>query len=226
MKVLAVDTAAAGGGSVALLDGENLLDEQVADASRSPAQRLMELVADVLQRGRTGLAAVDLFAVTRGPGSFTGLRIGMATVQGLALAAGKPVVGVSTLEALAASVDGEAVVAAMIDARRGEVYTAVYRTGARGMTVLAPEAVMPPAAAAARIVEPCWLIGSGARVYASEWKALLGGKARFAPPEIQDLHAVHVGRLALQQAGSAVAPGLLTPCYLRPADAKRPQPWR
>jgi tRNA threonylcarbamoyladenosine biosynthesis protein TsaB len=224
VRILAVDTAT-NACSVALVDGQAVIDERTVAVGRNPARRLMGMIADIVEYGAVSLNDVDLFAVTRGPGSFTGLRIGMATVQGLALAAGKPVVAVSTLEALAAQAEGDQVVAALIDARRGQVYTAVYRVEAGTLKTLAPEAVLYPPAAAARIVPPCLLVGSGALAYEAEFMTLLGGQVRMAAPQLQVLGAGSVARLALRRPESAMAPGDLKPLYLRAADA-RPNPSR
>jgi tRNA threonylcarbamoyladenosine biosynthesis protein TsaB len=158
--------------------------------------------------------------VTRGPGSFTGLRVGLATVQGLALATGVPVVAVSTLEALALQAAADAVVAPMIDARRGEVYCAVYRVADGRPTVLAPEAALAPGEAARRIEGDCLLIGSGVPVYEEELVAVLADRAVLVPPDLHALRAASVGRLALRRIGEAVPAEELIPRYLRDADAK------
>jgi len=225
MRVLAVDTATAGC-SVALLDGQCLVDEHTATADSSPARSLMPLIADILDRNKVRLTQMDFLAVTRGPGNFTGLRIAMATVQGLALAAGKSVVAVSTLEALAFQTAGRGTVAVLLDARRGEVYTAVYRNTATSVTVLAPEALLDPLAAAERIAPPCLLVGSGALAYQEQLKALLGEQCPLALPEAHVLHAASVGRLALRCSQTAAAPACLTSSYLRAADAQPHRPRR
>ena len=221
MKLLAIDTATTSC-SVALVVDQAIRAERTVASGQTHNRHLMAMVAGVLAQGALRLDDVDLLAVTRGPGSFTGLRIGMATVQALALAAAKPVVAVSSLEALAvqaAVADG--VVAAMVDARRGEVYSATYRVKDGQVVQLAPEAVLKPAAAVRRVPVPCRLVGSGARTYAVELGALLGAGACLAPPEMNILTASNVARLARRQADQAVAPERLVPCYLRPADAVR-----
>ena len=229
MKVLAVDTAA-GGCSVALLDGEALVAEQASREANGPVSRLLPLIDELLARAGLKPSRVDLMAVTRGPGSFTGLRVGLATVQGLALATGVPVVAVSTLEALAFQAAADAVVAPMIDARRGEVYCAVYRVADGRPTVLAPEAALAPGEAARRIEGDCLLIGSGVPVYEEELVAVLADRAVLAPPDLHALRAASVGRLALRRIGEAVPAEELIPRYLRDADAKpsagKPAPGR
>lgn len=219
MKVLAVDSAA-GGCAAALLDGPDRVVERASDTANGPVRRLLPLIDELLAQAGFKISQVDLLAVTRGPGSFTGLRVGMATVQGLALATGIPVVAVSTLEALALQAAAEGVVAPMIDARRGEVYCAVYQAADGKLTALAPEAALVPRAAAGRIEGACLLIGSGVPIYQKELTAVLGARAVLAPPELHALRAASVGRLALRRRGEAVPAEELTPRYLRDADAK------
>jgi tRNA threonylcarbamoyladenosine biosynthesis protein TsaB len=219
VKVLAVDTAA-GGGTVALLDGETWIAEAGGHAADSPVRRLLPLIDELLTRAGLALSGMDLMAVTRGPGSFTGLRVGLATVQGLALATKVPVVAVSTLEALALQAATDLVVAPMIDARRGEVYSAVYQIRAGEITMLAPEAALSPRAAAQRIRGSCMLIGSGVPVYEKELTTVLGSRAVLAPPDRHALTAVSVGSLALRRIKEAVSAEELVPRYLRGADAK------
>jgi tRNA threonylcarbamoyladenosine biosynthesis protein TsaB len=218
VKVLAVDTAA--GCTVALLDGETRVAEAADHAANGPVRRLLPMIAELLTRAGLELSGIDLMAVTRGPGSFTGLRVGMAAVQGMALATAIPVVAVSTLEALALQAPTEAVVAPMIDARRGEVYSAVYQVLEGKILTMAPEAALTPHVAAARIQRPCMLIGSGATGYGEVLAALLGDRAVWAPPERHALTAASVGRLALRHIGEAVPAEALIPRYLRDADAK------
>lgn len=221
MRLLAIDTAA-GGCSVALTVAERPPVEAVWADGRNPARRVMALVEAVLAGERMAPADLDAVAVTRGPGSFTGLRIGLATAQGLALAAGCPVIGVSTLEALAEQAPAAAdVVASLLDARRGEVYVGVYRRTVEGWEALAPEAVMPPAAVADRIPTACCLIGSGAQLYADELGRLLGSEAVMAPEDLHGLRARTVARIACKQRRAAVAPERLRPRYLRMSDAER-----
>src|SRR3972149_5117201 len=135
MRVLSLDTTTRAG-SVALVEDGCVVDERIGDLVRGQAERLpAELLAPLAARGWT-LPDVDLFAVAAGPGSFTGVRIGIATIQGLALVQQRPVIAVSALEALGqmGSLDarpGE-LVGAWIDAHRREVFSALYRGGGAG----------------------------------------------------------------------------------------------
>ena len=140
MLVLALDTTTRHG-SCALLRREagvpDVLAERVSDASQPPASRLPGELMALIEAAGVTLAEVDVYAVATGPGSFTGLRVGIASMQGLAFAADKPLIGVSGLDALAllaceshASSALPGVVTTWVDAWRGEVYAAVYENGA------------------------------------------------------------------------------------------------
>src|SRR5437588_2449680 len=128
MRVLALDTTTPAG-SVALLEDDRVEDERRGDAARTHAERLPGEILSVLNARGLSLSDIDLFAVASGPGSFTGLRIGIATIQGLALTTGRRIVPVSALEALAQSVAStpETFVGAWMDAHRHDVFTALYK---------------------------------------------------------------------------------------------------
>src|SRR5437868_289416 len=130
MRVLALDTTTPSG-SVALVEDLRVVAEHVGDVTRSHAERLPGGVLRVLQQAAVPMTAIDLFAVTMGPGSFTGLRIGIATIQGLAFVNHRRVVALSSLEALAhagAADQAEGtLVAAWMDAHRHDVFSALYR---------------------------------------------------------------------------------------------------
>src|SRR5438132_242011 len=132
MRVIALDTTTRAG-SVALVDGVHVIEERAGDAARSHAERLPSEITALTDAHRLPLSAVDLYGIALGPGSFTGLRIGIATIQGLASVHRRRVVGVSALEALADAQSRDAtagtVVAAWMDAHRRDVFTALYRVG-------------------------------------------------------------------------------------------------
>src|SRR5437773_694076 len=130
MRVLALDTTTPAG-SVALVEERGVIAERRGEPSRTHAERLPAAIVTLLDECGVAMRAIDLFAVASGPGSFTGLRIGIATIQGLAFVTGRRIVGVSALEALAQIASGplgaDDVVAAWIDAHRREVSSALYR---------------------------------------------------------------------------------------------------
>jgi tRNA threonylcarbamoyladenosine biosynthesis protein TsaB len=185
------------------------------------SQRLMPAIAFLMDGLVLQPADIEGYAVTAGPGSFTGLRVGLSCVQGLALAGGRPCLGLSTLDVLAARIAGAAptVVAAM-DAHRGEVYVGVFdAAGARkGDPVTAP-----PAAAFAGLPPGSAFIGDGAARYAEQIRNVVPG-ALF--PSRSPFLAGTLGRIAepALAAGRGVPPSELRPMYLRGTGARTPGP--
>jgi tRNA threonylcarbamoyladenosine biosynthesis protein TsaB len=195
--------------SVAVLDGERVLASACEVMARGHQERLAPMARDVMAEAGLAFDRLDRIAVTVGPGSFTGLRVGIAFAKGLAFALGTPAVGIGTLEALAAETSG--LVFPAIDARRGQLYLQAFEDGS---ALMAPDALTAEVAAA-RIAElsqgrDFTLVGSGA--------ALL---ADFAPSAAviaaEGADARQVARLAASR-----TPGPLKPLYLRAPDAKLP----
>lgn len=229
MLILALDTTTRAG-SAAVLRDRDLLALVPGDAARTHGERLPEELAQALATARVRIEDIDLLAVASGPGAFTGLRIGLAAIQGVAMTSGRPVAGVSALEALAAAAApqqaGPARIGAWIDAARGEVFAALYeaRPGQDDVPVLqelSAPSVGPPAATLARWDrdfggEPMTVIGDGAVRYES---LLAERDHRAAPPP--DL-APWVGRLALDAFAHGLAgpPHALQPLYVRRPDAE------
>ena len=171
MRVLAIDTALEAC-SAAVLDSElgGIIVRETLPMQRGHAEALMPLIGRVMERARIDFAALDRIAVTTGPGSFTGLRVGVAAARGIALAASKPAVGISTLSAFAApliAVDDSRPVVVAIDARHEHVYVQVF--GAGGRTLVPPrlasimEGLRIAAGGAPR------LVGNAAKILASAW---------------------------------------------------------
>jgi tRNA threonylcarbamoyladenosine biosynthesis protein TsaB len=225
MRVLALDSTTRSG-SVALVERDVVLDEREGDPSRTHGERLP---AELAQLG-AAWSTIDIFAVASGPGSFTGLRIGIATMQGLALVTGRPVAGVSGLEAHAqiASqlVDPGALVACWIDAQRGEVFSALYRTTvAPAFTRERLVEIEAPAVADPVSTLRAWaqydlrsgiFAGDGVARYAS---TIGGGESgpRIAPLA---LLAGAIGRMAAASSGLAASPSAIHPLYVRRPDAE------
>jgi len=207
--------------SVALLRGGDLVDEISAPVG-SAAETLLPTVDRLLDRAGVALGDLEAFAISIGPGSFTSLRVGIATVKGLAFESDLPIAPVSTLAALARAADPtDRLVVSMLDARRGEVYAAAY-AGASRREVVLPEGVYTPEALCARIRPPCVLVGEGAALCGEAIAAALGeGVALLRPPE-GNAHARHVGAVGAEQLarGSWVRAAQLAPHYLRRAEAE------
>lgn len=234
MRVLALDTTTRAG-SVALVIGDRIVDERRGDAARTHAERLPAEILAIAEAHGLALDDIDLFAVAAGPGSFTGMRIGIATAQGFAFTTGRPLAAVSALDALAAigsaTVPDGALVAGWIDARRGDVFAALYRvrsaplytperiTVIEGPTVGSPDSTLRrwlPSTARERVT----FVGDGAVLYSDVLQqsgASTNGTAISAP-----LLAGAIGRLAAAGArrGEAIAPGAVQPLYVRRPDAE------
>jgi len=218
--LLALETAT-DAASVALLRGGELVAARTLRTDRPASEALLPEILALL--GEHGLppAALDALAVSIGPGSFTGLRVGVATAKGLAFGAGRRVAAVPTLAALAAG-QGAEIVAAVLDARRGEVYAAAHRT----VDPLAPPlwgpCVLDPAALSARL-EPGWLVaGTGVPLVTQAVRARFGTAVELVGPPRAQPDAVAVGRLGgrLLDAGEGVAAAELAPHYVRRAEAE------
>lgn len=211
MIVLGLDTAG-GACSAAVIKDGLALAAITEPMQRGHQERLAPLVRELMSSAGLAFADLDRIGVTVGPGSFTGLRVGLAFAKGLALALGKPSVGVGALEALAASAPGSGLAAAVIDAKRGQVYLQLFDAG---RALMAPD-VLPVEIAAARIAElwrggPVRLIGPGA--------ALLAGIA----PEIEVIDRPAPDPVAVcALAASRPVGAPVRPLYLRAPDAKLP----
>jgi tRNA threonylcarbamoyladenosine biosynthesis protein TsaB len=231
MVILALDTTTRTGSCALTRDGV-VLREHASDPQRSHAEHLPGDLIDLLAAEQVGLDQVDAFAVATGPGSFTGLRVGIATMQGLAFATGKPLAGVSALDALAhveqdswsrladrTRLTPGVLVATWIDAWRGEVYAALYEDGRE---IQAPS-VEHPAAIVARMrgddrLSRTIFIGDGAATFAGFIREHGGAVADPASPLI----AGTIARMAYDQARAAPLPrpDAIRPLYVRRTDAE------
>jgi tRNA threonylcarbamoyladenosine biosynthesis protein TsaB len=207
---------------VAVVDEKAISAHAVINSGETHARQLLPLIDRTLSSCRLTVADLDGFAAVRGPGSFTGLRIGISTVKGLAAACGKPVTGVSSLEALAYPFSDWAFpVCALIDARKGQVYACWYRFKDDRPEPLTDEEVLPPKEAAARFSGPCLFVGTGAGVYRSVIEGIAGSEARFALPFQNDIRPETVAHLGLRRLRDKETESLddFAPVYIRPPDA-------
>jgi tRNA threonylcarbamoyladenosine biosynthesis protein TsaB len=220
MLVLALDTTTKGGSCALTRDGV-VLREHEGDAARPHDTRLPRDLMVLLDEARIALDEIDVYSVATGPGSFTGLRIGIATMQGLAFAAGKPLIGVSAFDALArvASLHLESRrIATWIDAWRGEVYAALYEGGreVEPPTVRSPAAILPGLRGRHTV-----FAGDAAELYRSTILDILAEEAEIAEPA-SPLLAGTIARIATEmgQSGYCPAPHAIRPVYVRRPDAE------
>lgn len=201
-----------------------MLAEVEAPDGRTGAESLLPGVDAVLQRASVTLRDVEAFAVSIGPGSFTGLRVGVATAKGLCFGSGRPVAPVSTLAAVCAGAPAtDEPVVALLDAQRGEVYAALFRIP--GGDVLPEEGdpalgVYTPEALASRLPERCRLVGAGLGVCGVRLRELCGPQVVLGEPRAA--RAADVGRLGrlLLARGEGVSAAALSPRYVRRAQAE------
>jgi tRNA threonylcarbamoyladenosine biosynthesis protein TsaB len=209
--------------SVGIVDDQCALAERSVRVSDSHARVLLGLIDDVLGDAGLGIADLDLLAVSIGPGSFTGLRIGLSVAKGIALAAGTAVTGVPTLEALArAAGPRQGVVCPVLDARKGEVYGATFRWEQDSLVALTPPVVVAPRRFAERLEPPCLLLGDGVDVYRDVWTERFGDAAELAtldeiPPSGVVVAALGA-ELYMREGARAVAD--LEPMYVRRSEAE------
>ncbi len=215
VRLLAVETSTLAGG-VAVLDDQGVRGEYLLDVRAMHSERLMPAIDRLLADAGWGPADLQGLAVAVGPGSFTGLRIGLATVKGLALALGIPVAAVPTLDAMAAALPFASLpVCPVLDARKGEVYCSLYRWDGTAMRRQWEYLALAPETLAARLAEPVVLLGDGAALIRTP-------HARPAPPHRALPSPAAVGVLGRERlaAGLTVAPAELVPIYLRPSEAE------
>ncbi len=221
MLILAVDTSSRAGSLAIARDGE-IADVLLGDASRTHGERLPREFERLLSHAGVALNDVDYFAVVVGPGSFTGLRVGIAAVQGLAFALGRRVIPVPALDVLAASDGlGDGRIGIWRDAQRKQVFAAAYvREGDTIRQIAAPVSDTP-----ARVVDawagcdivPDAMIGDGLDVYVPVARAAWPRAQLVTPaPPLAPLAA----RYATERLGSAVAPHAIVPIYVRSSDAE------
>jgi tRNA threonylcarbamoyladenosine biosynthesis protein TsaB len=221
MRLLALETATLAGGAALLEDGR-LVGESRLNIALTHSERLMAVVDRLLQDCGWDAASLGALAVSVGPGSFTGLRVGAATAKGLALALEIPVAPVPTLDALAATLPfADAPVCPLLDARKGEVYCSLYRWTGSGMERQWDYLALQPEAAAARLPAPVIVLGDGVAACRPHL-ARLGRDCHEADP----VHALPspavVGALghAILAAGGGIPAERLAPLYLRPSEAE------
>jgi tRNA threonylcarbamoyladenosine biosynthesis protein TsaB len=223
VRVLGIETAT-GIASVGVLASAAGIERRRTIVA-SHASDLLALIEDTLRAADLSMRELDLVAVSIGPGSFTGLRIGLSVAKGLALAGRLPIVGVPTLEAYAASLGPRpGSIWPVLDARKGEVYAASFRWSGDVMRCVSPPSAVEAVAFADRLAAPCLLVGDGVDAYAEIWAAAETGSPcallRLAEAPPSGVTVARLGALRLAVSGGDELAGI-EPTYCRQPDAER-----
>jgi tRNA threonylcarbamoyladenosine biosynthesis protein TsaB len=226
MNILAIDTSTSFA-SIALAVNDQVVAESLVNTDRTLSARLMPEIERLLKSAGLEIADIDILASSIGPGSFTGVRGGVATIQGLALAVGKPCAGFSSLAMLTMNFSlSTTLVCPMLDARKSEVYAALYDCSSPIPSPCINDCVLPPAAFLDKIAaltgDPVIFAGEGAVRYHDIIAERLGDQAIFAPFPLHAPHSANGILLAQHacQSGELLEPGQLLPVYLRASDAE------
>lgn len=225
MKILSFDGTARAA-SVALLEDGRAIATYTVDNGLTQSELLLPMAEHLLMSSHTTFSDIEVFAVTEGPGSFTGVRIGTSLVAGIAFARNIPCVGVSTLEALAENLAGlSGIFLPVMDARRGQVYTATFSSDGETISRKTPDRAISLTELSDELRAehaPIYLVGDG---YAVAYSALTaaGIKLQKTPEPLITASAVSVGRVAQRKAmrGETVTDRELVPTYLRLPQAER-----
>jgi tRNA threonylcarbamoyladenosine biosynthesis protein TsaB len=223
MKILGIDTSTPCG-SVGLVDGDRVLADYLLNSSVTHSERLIGAIDLLLRETHLSADVLDGWAISLGPGSFTGLRIGVSTVKGLSFATGKPVLGVPTLDVLACQVALTPYrICPVLDARKGEVYTAFYRYGEEGvLRRQSPFQAIRPENLIEKIGEKTIFVGEGLKTYGPLLREALPTLAAFAAPSLNVPHGSTVAQLGLELLcrKETLDPASFGPIYIRPSEAE------
>lgn len=230
MNIVAIDSSGLVA-TVAIMTEEKMVAEYTINNKKTHSQTLLPMLDEIVKASGLAKKEIDAVAISKGPGSFTGLRIGSATAKGLGLALDKPLIEVSTLMALAYNVWGakDAVVCPIMDARRGEVYTALYEyTGEKydTLSTIVEETAIPLTEMLQKLNETgkhVIFVGDAIPVYRNIIEQQMAVSFTFAPSHLSEQHAGSVGALALKLLfeGKTIPAAEHAPTYLRLSQAER-----
>lgn len=227
MKIIGIESSSLVASAAVWEDGK-LLAEYTVDHKKTHSQTLLPMLEEICRMTECGMQTVDAVAVSAGPGSFTGLRIGAATAKGIGHALGIPLIAVPTLDAQAFGLFGvRDLICPIMDAKRGQVYTGVYRFDEEDrLVILKPSCAMDFGELAAELAatgEKVYFLGDGVPVFKAKAEEVLGDKARFAPAGQDRQRAANVAALgALMLAeGKTVTAAEFAPQYYRESQAER-----
>ena len=223
MRILSLDTTATVC-TAAISDDTKLIAETTVNTGNTHSEMLLPVIENLLKITETDINEIDLFACSTGPGSFTGVRIGVATVKGLAYGKNKPCVSVSTLDALAYNLIGfDGILCPVMNARRNQVYNALFKCESGVITRLCPDRAISIAELDEELADeslPIYLSGDGYDITANGFKKT---KVAYVPPKYRDQSAYSVAVCALQkfENGESMTDAEIAPIYLRPSQAER-----
>ena len=230
MKILGIESAS-NVASVALIEDDNVLASFMTNHQKTHSETLLPMIGQITQMTGTDLSSIDAIAVSAGPGSFTGLRIGASTGKGLAFALDKPMIAVPTLDAMAYGCFSSAyVLCPILDARRSEVYTGLYHfegtdfvADEAGCALPIEEQVKRAVALAAALGKEVLYLGDGLSVYEEKIRVLTDNRAVFAAPPVRLQRAEAVAALGLKLFLEGKTSDAVTfePIYLRKSQAER-----
>lgn len=223
MKVLALETATIASSIAIVDDNEGLISEVKINVKVAHAERLMASVDWLLNASRVSIKDIDAFAISIGPGSFTGLRIGLSTAKGFSYATNKPIVPVPTLDAFARTLPFcSHFICPMLDARKNEVYTGRYKWKDNTLKKIIPETAIKPDDFLKEIKEPTVFLGEGAKIYKKLITDTLQTNAFFASVSKMSPSASSVAEIAIEKLkkGIFTDPVSLRPFYIRKSEAE------
>jgi len=226
LKVLAVDTSASVA-AVAVMDGTNLLGEYIINHKKTHSQKLMPMIKEIMESLELIPKDIDLFAASSGPGSFTGLRIGVTSIKAIAFAADKPVISVPTLDALAFNIPmSEALICPIMDARNSQVYTALYRWE-KNKQVKVTEYLAVHIDELIQMIkgknQKTIFLGDGVNIHREYLKSKFKENCDFAPGSLLLQKASSVAQIALKIIAEGKSENCfdMVPFYLRKSQAER-----
>lgn len=223
MKILSIETSTMLGGVAVMDQEEGLIAETRLNVKTTHSERLMSVVHQTLSQSELSLEDIDVFSVAAGPGSFTGLRIGLSTVKGLSYATGKPFVTVPTLEAFAWNfAHCPYPVCLMLDARKSEVYAAVFKWEHAGFARVVEEMSIRPEDLLRQLQGPVLFAGEGVTLYKDVIAELMGERAVVASPEKMVPSPANVALLGMEKAlrGEFTDASQAVPFYIRKSEAE------
>ncbi|MFH1655457.1 MAG: tRNA (adenosine(37)-N6)-threonylcarbamoyltransferase complex dimerization subunit type 1 TsaB [Candidatus Omnitrophota bacterium] len=222
MKILGIDTSS-NNLSIAVSDDKNEIFEHNLDSGRNLSSLIIPAINDMLKCSRISLDSLDAFAVGLGPGSFTGLRIGVATIKGLSFGTSKPVIGIPSLDILARNViDGDINICPLLDAKRNMVYSCIYENKNKYLKKRSDYLLIEIKDLIKRIKDKTIFLGDGLNIYKDFIKNKLGKKASFADdkhwiPRAGNLVILASERIKEKRFDN---PDKITPLYLYPKECQ------